>query len=151
MVELKGQPLKIRNLTKTGRGRVVPLLSEIVNPLRAHKARRNEECLKLEGLWHDEDIVFPNSRGGPMARANLINRHYRPILERTDLTRETRLYDRGHTFATLWVETGEGIEMLSGVLGHARISATSDRYVYPSDKARQDVMLRFGKRLSGGR
>ena len=86
-----------------------------------------------------------------MARANLITRHYKPILESAGLTRETRLYDLGHTLATLWVETGEGMEMLSGVLGHARISTTSDRYVNPSDKARQGTMPRFGKRFSGGR
>lgn len=151
VVELKGQPPKIRNATKTGKRRSVPLLPEVVSALKAHKVRHNEERLMLSGVWEDEDLVFPNSRGGVMSRANLTNRHYKPIPEIAGLPKETRLYDLRHTFATLWVEAGEGIEMLSGVLEHALISTTSDRYIHPSDSARSETMRRFGKGILGGR
>jgi integrase len=150
VVELKGQPPKIRNSTKTGNRRVVPLMPGgcVSKEPQGTPERRTPQAKRL---WQDEDIVFPNSRGGPMTRANLTNRHYKPILKNAGLPKETRMYDLRHTFATLWVESGEGIEMLSGVLGHARISTTSDRYVHPSNKAREEAMGRFGKRLSGGR
>lgn len=148
--EVDGQAPKIRNATKTGKGRSVPLLPACVNALKAHRARQNEERLKLAGLWEDLNLVFPNSGGGIMRRRNLSTRHFKPILTRAGLPPDTRLYDLRHTFATLWIEAGEQIADLSGVLGHSRISTTSDRYVHPSDRARSDAMIRFGERFSKG-
>jgi site-specific recombinase XerD len=119
----------------------------VVWVLEAHRERQYDERLEFRGLWQDEGLVFPNSRGSPMSRANLTNRHYKPILRKAGLPKETRLYDLRHTFATHWVEGGEDMGTLSGILGHARISTTSDRYVHPSDRARAEAMARFGSRF----
>ena len=143
----EGRAPKIRNSTKAGGKRSVPLLPPAVAALKAHKAHQNEERLALLGLWQDEGIVFPNSLGKPMSRANLTNRHYKPILEKAGLPKETRMYDLRHTMATLWIGSGEQAELLSGILGHARISTTTDRYIHPSDRARTDAMRRFGESL----
>ena len=47
------------------------------------------------------------------------------------------------------MESGEDAATLSGVLGHARITTTMDRYVHPSDRARRDAMGRFGAGFGG--
>lgn len=63
VVEFAGQPPKIRNTTKTGKPRTVPLLPEVVAALKAHRVRQNEERLTLAKVWQDNDLVFPTSTG----------------------------------------------------------------------------------------
>jgi site-specific recombinase XerD len=82
-----------------------------------------------------------------MRRENLSRRHFKPILKKAELPKEVRIYDLRHTFGTLWVELGEDAKLLQGILGHARISTTLDRYVHPSDRAREEAMSRFGQRF----
>jgi hypothetical protein len=53
-----------------------------------------------------EDLVFLSLGGGPMDRDNLAARHFKPLLKRANLP-DIRLYDLRHTFATLWLESGE--------------------------------------------
>ena len=144
VVELKGEPPKIRNTTKTRRPRSVPLLADVVAALRVHRVRQNEERLALAGLWQDNDLVFHSSTESVVGRANLTNRRFKPILAKAGLPRETRLYDLRHTFATLWAESGEDGKLLQGVLGHARYETTANRYVHPSDRATSETMGRFG-------
>lgn len=142
--EMRGEQPVIRNTTKTKKARIVPLLPEAISALKAHRARQNEERLGKAGLWKDRGLVFPNALGGITRGGNLAKRHMKPALERASLPKEIRVYDLRHTFATLWVEGGEGISTLSGILGHARTSTTSDRYVHPGDRARDEAMGRFG-------
>ena len=148
--ELKGEKPKLRNTTKSGKPRVVPLLPEAVNALKEHKARQNEERLRLGNRWEDGVLVFPTTTGTVTSRANLTNRNYKPILKKACLPADVRLYDLRHTFATLWVESGEDHKILQGILGHARISTTLDRYVHPSERAHKEAMSRFGARLRKG-
>jgi integrase len=148
--ELKGEKPKLRNTTKSGKPRVVPLLPEAVNALKEHRARQNEERLRLGNRWEDGGLVFPTTTGTVTSRANLTNRNYKPILKKAGLPDDVRLYDLRHTFATLWVESGEDHKILQGILGHARISTTLDRYVHPSEWAHKEAMSRFGARLRKG-
>lgn len=140
-------PPTIRNTTKTRKPRAVPLLPEVVTSLKAHRVRQNAERLSLGELWQDRNLVFPDAMGGIMRRENLSRRHFKPILEWAGLPKDVRLYDLRHTFGTLWVESGEDAKLLQRILGHARISTTLDRYVHPSDRAREEAMSRFGQRF----
>lgn len=125
----------------------MPLLPEVVAALKVHRTRQNEERLALGPLWRDEGLVFPTTTGTVLSRANLTNRHYKPILERAGLPREIRLYDLRHSFSTLWVDAGEALKLLQLILGHARYETTANRYVHPTERARSDAMKRFGGSL----
>ena len=109
-------------------------MPEAVEALRLHKTRQNEERLRLGSKWEDSGLVFPTTTGTLASRSNLA----------------ARMYDLRHTFGTLWVEWGENHKILQGILGHARISTTLDRYVHPSEKAHREAMGRFGERLRKG-
>lgn len=140
-VELKGEPPKVRNSTKTKKRRFVPLLAPVVSALVAHKARQNHERLAKGEAWVDLGLVFPTTAGTVMSRRNLSERHLKPILEKADLPKETRLYDLRHTFGTLWREDGK---LLQKIMGHARYETTANRYIHPSDEATNNAMKRFG-------
>jgi integrase len=145
--QARSGPPVIRNTTKTGKPRSVPLLPEVVSALKAHRARQNEERLALGELWQDIGLVFPDSTGGIMRRENLSKRHFKPILKKAGLPKEIRVYDLRHSFGTLWVEWGEDYSALQRIMGHARIETTMNNYVHPSERARTDAMARFGERF----
>jgi integrase len=83
-----------------------------------------------------------------MSRSNLSRRHFKPILKKANLDPKTRPYDLRHTFATLWMESGEDGKLLQRVLGHSRCETTANRYVHPSDRATGEAMSRFGTRFA---
>ena len=146
-----GKP-HLRDTTKTGKGRPVHLLPEAVAALKAHRLRYLEEWLRYAELWNaawqaeprHEDLVFPSLGGGPMDRDNLAARHFKPLLKRANLP-DIRLYDLRHTFATLWLESGEHPKILQEILGHSRISVTLDTYSHVIPHMQRDAMGRFGK------
>ena len=136
----------LRDTTKTGKGRPIHLLPEAVQALKAHRLRYLEERLRYAEVWNaawqieprHEDLVFPSLGGGPMDRDNLAARHFKPLLKHGGLP-DIRLYDLRHTFATLWLESGEHPKILQEILGHSRISVTLDTYshVIPTCSARR--------------
>lgn len=115
--------------TKTRRWRPVSLMPEASQAFRAQKAKQAAEVLRLKGLRRDEGLVFPNSQGSYMNGNNLSRRHFKPALRRAGLPDGVTLYGLRHTFATLWFEAGEPIEVLSRILGHTNVKITSDIYV----------------------
>src|SRR5829696_5113950 len=146
-----GKP-HLRDTTKTGKGRPVNLLPEAVAALKAHRLRYLEERLRYAEIWNAvwqaepryEDLVFPSLSGGPMDRDNLAARHFKPLLKRANLP-DIRLYDLRHTFATLWLESGEHPKILQEILGHSRISVTLESYRHVIPHLQRDAMGRFGK------
>lgn len=155
VTELKGRGPVLRNTTKTGKHRPVHLFPEVVAALKAHRKRYLQErvmhAAAWESLWAErpdlEDLVFPSISGGIMLRSNLGIRHFKPILAKAGLPKEVRLYDLRHTFATLWVESGEDLKVLQEILGHSRYETTANRYVHPSRRAHKEAMVRFGQRF----
>lgn len=139
--------------TKTRRSRPVSLMPEAVAAFRAQRAKQAAEVLKLKGLRLDEGLVFPNTEGSYMNGNNLSRRHFKPIVRRAGLPEEVRLYDLRHTFATLWVEAGEPLELLSKILGHTTIKLTADTYVHAHQRMQAASLERFGsarRRASAG-
>jgi integrase len=137
----------IRETTKTGRGRAVHLLPEVVAALKAHRKRQLEERMAKGALWDEQDLVFPNVRGKPTNRDNLSKRHFKPILKKAGLPLDLRLYTLRHTFATLWLESGEHPKILQEILGHSRIHTTLDVYSHALPHMQREAMDRFGERF----
>jgi integrase len=82
-----------------------------------------------------------------MSGNNLSRRHFKPLLERAGLP-DIRLYDLRHTFATLWLESGEHPNILQEILGHSRISVTLDTYSHVVPHMQREAMGRFGGRFA---
>ena len=58
-----------------------------------------------------------------------------------------RPYDIKHSFATLWVESGESAEVLQRVLGHASITTAVNTYSHLSPRYQRESFGRFGSAL----
>ncbi|MGI8649669.1 MAG: tyrosine-type recombinase/integrase [Rubrobacter sp.] len=120
-----------------------------------HRLRYLEERLRYAEVWNKnwraepehEGLIFPALSGKPLCRDNLAARHFKPLLKHAGLP-NIRLYDLRHTFATLWLESGEHPKILQEVLGHSRISMTLDTYSHVIPHMQHDAMSRFGKMFS---
>lgn len=149
--ETKKHGLVPRDTTKTGIKRPVVLLPEVVAVLGEHRRRQAADELRYRGLRRDLGLVFPNTEGKHMSGRNLSQRHLKPALRAAGLPEGVRFYDLRHTFATLWVEAGESVEVLQKILGHSSYKTTVDRYVKIADRFQSDSYARFARfRGKGG-
>lgn len=53
-----------------------------VRALRAHKLQQTAERLRAGSRWVDRDLVFMTRTGTPISASNLVNRNFKPLLER---------------------------------------------------------------------
>jgi integrase len=137
--------------------RTVYLMPEAVAALKAHRRRYLEERMlraeRWEVTWRESpkarDLVFPSQTGGPMNRDNLLARYFKPLAREAGLPQEATLYTLRHTFATLWLESGENPKVLQEILGHSRIDVTLNVYSHVLPHIQHDAMDRFGRRFFG--
>lgn len=133
--------------TKTEKGRSVSLMPEVVEALRAHRKRQNEERLRYSGLWRDQGLVFPSKIGTPMDWRRLSRRNYKRLRLAAGLPETTRFYDLRHTFATLMLEQGENPKIVQEILGHSQITHTMDTYSHVTPNMQRAAFGRLGERL----
>lgn len=120
--------------------------------LRKHKSEQNGERLKLGPAWADLDLVFPNRVGQPMRAGDLLKRSFHPLLRQAGLPR-MRFHEIRHSAASLHLEAGTPVKVVSEMLGHGSIGITLDTYahVMPSmqDRAAEvanDILSGAGSR-----
>jgi integrase len=108
--------------------RQIALAGIAVDALRAHRARQDEERVRLGEAWEDLDLVFPNTVGRPSDGLNLLKYWYHPLLKKAGLPK-IRFHDLRHTAATLLL--GRGInpkvvsEMLATRTSRSRLAFTA--------------------------
>jgi len=122
--------------------REVPLLPFVVQELRAHKARQNEEKLLLGATYQDNGLVFATAEGKPVEPRNLLRKH-KAILKKAGLRSEIRIHDIRHTFGTLLAQAGENPKNLQAILGHADIRTTLGTYCHSGIEDKKRTMERL--------
>lgn len=116
--------------------RTIPLLSTELAALRDH--RRAQTARRLAApVWHEaDDFVFTTGIGTPIHQRNA-TRWWHALLEGAGVGRR-RMHASRHTCATLLLEDGVPLEVVSAILGHSSLSITADIYA----KVGKDSMRR---------
>ena len=96
--------------------------------LRTHKARQAAERLAAGSLWQDHGFVFATPSGTALDSSN-VTHAFQAALERAGLPRQ-RFHDLRHAFATLQLEDGEELAVISRMLGHANFATTANVYAH---------------------
>jgi integrase len=137
-------------IPKTPRSRRwIPLCQATLAALADHKGK-----MEAEG----QDIVLGpvlcNQEGGLVRQSNFYHQVFRPTIRRAGLS--LRPYDLRHTCATLLLEAGINIKVVSERLGHESVATTLKHYAHvlpamqeAATAAMQAIMN--GKRVLGNR
>ena len=86
------------------------------------------EHRRLQPVRGRDAYVFANRDGGPLDSRN-VTQDLQAALERLKLPRQ-RFHDLRHAYATLMIEDGEELAVVSRSLGHADLSTTADVYAH---------------------
>jgi integrase len=110
--------------------RRIALSAVAVTALQHHWERQQAERQLLGPVWDTaSDLVFPNSIGKPINPSNLVCREFHPLLKKAGLPR-MRFHDLRHTAASLLLNRGVNIKVVSEMLGHADVSMTLRVYAH---------------------
>ena len=111
--------------TNSGR-RTLSLGSNSINALRDHSKRQQIEKHAAGESWDENGLIFTITLGKSIDPRNLL-RDFKKLLKVGGLP-EIRFHDLRHTSATLMLNHGIPIMVVSRRLGHARPSTTLDIY-----------------------
>lgn len=141
---------------KTGRSRrTLALAPSVVAGLKRQKARQAEEQLAAGSRWQDEGFVFTGGKrrgrylvpdGRPLDAGHVL-RHFQAALKTAGLEPQP-FHALRHAYATLLLEQGEELGVVSRILGHSNLSTTADVYSHFTRQlstraaARMDAVLR---------
>jgi integrase len=132
-VRIAGQLSRGRELAevKTERGRRTFGLPELARyALRAQRVQQARDRLAAGSRWQDGDYVFTMKDGRPVGWRSLDAAFVR-AQARAGVRRQ-RFHDMRHAFATLLLDAGEEVAVISKMLGHADYSTTVDVYSHLS-------------------
>ncbi len=78
--------------------------------------------------------MFASKHGKPLDAQNVVNRSFKPLLERVGLP-GIRFHDLRHSYLSLLAQRGEPIRDLQALAGHATASFTLQRYTHHYDSS----------------
>jgi len=105
--------------------------STLVSEFRAHRKRQLEERLRAGEAWEETGYVFTDELGAPIS-PQYLSRHFATLIAKADV-RKVRLHDGRHSAATMLLEGGTPVHIVSKMLGHSRASITLDVYAHAID------------------
>jgi integrase len=111
--------------TKKGR-RSIKLGSKSIEVLRNHYDHQQMERITAGDAWKEYDLIFSTRVGTPIHQRDLM-RSFTLLLQGAGLP-HFRFHDLRHTAASLLLNYNIPLIVVSGRLGHARASITSDVY-----------------------
>ncbi len=156
LVRIKGGHKFQEPKTKKSR-RTVPLPDAVTEELKSWKSRLAQEELKWRGKHKNmkpEDIppfnpdkqVFPDELGQPM-NPEFVSRSFKADLKKAKLP-ETRFHDLRHGHATMLLELGEDLKVISERLGHSTITMTADTYGHVRERMQREASRKLDQILN---
>jgi integrase len=146
LVAVGGKPAFSTPKTERSR-RVVALDEGTVAVLRAHRTRQLEERLAIGPGYQDDGLVFCTVSGAVLHPDNVTNTFDRQV-KAAKLPR-IRLHDLRHTAATLLLEAGVPLKVVSERFGHSSIAITGDLYQHVTEHMQTDAAEKAGRALLG--
>jgi integrase len=126
--------------------RLLSLPAEAVDALKRHRDRQQIERLIAGEKYRDHGFVFSQPNGEPY-REDGLSRRLRRVCERANVPVVTP-YDLRHLCASLMLESGVGLKLVSAQLGHASITLTADTYLHVRDSVQAQAVEQFAAFLS---
>jgi integrase len=155
-IDLERGELHIRHTLSTRKGwRLLPtktqesqatigLDSVLIDELRRHRTRQLEERLAIGPAWADHGFVFTTGKGTPVDPSRL-HRWFKALLVKAELDPQIRFHDLRHSTATILLEGGEELKVVSNLLRHTSIVTTANIYVGATPVRGRAAVARMGQ------
>lgn len=118
----------------------------IVQSLRDHRARQEDERRVSGMTTHEWDLVFTTERGLPID-GTVVSHHFHDILDRAGL-QQRRFHDLRHSCATLLLVQGVSPRVVMDVLGHSQIALTMNTYSHVIPELKREAAQRMEELIS---
>jgi integrase len=129
-----------------GSKRVITLTNQVLDALKRHKAKQNQQKLLLGRGYQDHDLVNSTLEGKPINPRNLI-RNFHRMIEKSGVPK-LRFHDLRHTHASIMLQLGEHPKIVSERLGHSRTGVTLDIYSHVIPNLQADAAKKFGDAMN---
>ena len=113
--------------------RQVPLDAGTIDVLMAHRTTQEARREALGERWEDLNLIFPNTTGG--------------FLHRAQPEREIKRYGASltphklrHFYATMIVEETARLDLVRDLMGHSDMATTARYYLHPTDKGKRTAV-----------
>ena len=107
--------------------RTLSLGDATMEVLQEHLERQAQERMLAGEKWKEHNLIFTSTTGTPLQHKNLYNRYFKPLVKKASIP-DIRFHDLRHTAAAIMLTNGRPPIVVSRILGHARVSITSDIY-----------------------
>jgi integrase len=141
---------------KTGRSRTVTIAAETLELLKAHKKHQAEVKMANRATYKDFGLVFAKEWGDvrthvdvigqPLRANNLGQREYAKLIKAAEV-RPIKFHGLRHTCATLLLQAGQPVHVVSERLGHAKVSMTMEVYAHVLPGMQDEAARRIGRLL----
>lgn len=139
VANVKDGSVKLKEVKTPSSRRTLYLPQDVLTLLKVHRTRQDERKRELGEAWTDSGLVFTTSIGTPYHPRNAL-RSLRRLCDDAGVT-TLRLHDLRHTYASLALQRGTPVELVSERLGHARVDITLNTYRHLYDAERQSAAL----------
>jgi integrase len=116
--------------------------------LRAVRLSQKEDRLKAGSAWVQTPYVFTTEAGQPCDPRNAL-RALKVAARRAALPTGIGLHTLRHSAATVMIENGVPLKVVSEILGHFSVSITGDIYAHVSPDVSAQAMDALGAALDG--
>lgn len=143
--EVVFQPVK----TKAGQDRWVPLAGWVPDALKTWKVQQGRERLISGEAWaNDRGLVFTDALGAPLIPNN-VSKTFGRMAERAGLPKVV-FHSLRHLAATIMLQNGLPLPVVSRILGHSTITVTADLYfdVVKDQRLKDDVSAAYARAFS---
>jgi integrase len=114
--------------TKTARSRrTLGLPQAVIEALREHRARQDEEKASAAELWQDDDLVFTTTIGTPLDAAN-VRRYFRSVCRAAGIGEDWAPRELRTSFVSLLSASGVPVEEIARLAGHSSTRTTEVIY-----------------------
>lgn len=117
--------------------RTIDIGQTLVNELKEKRKSQMENQMRYGRLYDKSNFVCTEENGTPVLPNSI---KYKAQLVQDKLHMNFNFHSLRHTHATMLLESGEKMKVVSERLGHSRISTTMDTYSHVTHKMRKNTV-----------
>ena len=126
---------------KNDRARTITPAPWVMELLKRHQIKQEEQKEYARELWEDSGLVFTNEIGHHLA-THTVYREFKRLAASIGCP-EARVHDLRHSYAVAAIRSGDDIKTVQGNLGHATAAFTLDVYGHVTDQMKQASAARM--------